>query len=158
VSMAAGVNFLPWTGPMVRASASLRIPVADLFRPLIPVQIAGLLFVFGVAFLLGRRAEQRHRASEPGGPTAAHPMVRALTPDEQALRRPGRLWINGLVTIVILGTMVAGLVDPAVMFMLGTAAVLMINYPDPADQRRRVDAHAGAAMMMAGILLAAGAF
>jgi len=158
VSMAAGVNFLPWTGPMVRASASLHIPVADLFRPLIPVQIAGLLFVFGVAFLLGRRAEPRHRTSEPDGLASAHAMVRSLTPDEQALRRPGRLWINGLVTIVILGTMVAGLVDPAVMFMLGTAAVLMINYPDPADQRARVDAHARAAMMMAGILLAAGAF
>jgi len=39
VSMAAGVNFLPWTGPMIRASASLHIPVAQLFRPLVPVQL-----------------------------------------------------------------------------------------------------------------------
>ncbi len=30
-SLAAGVNFLPWTGPMIRASASLKIPVADRF-------------------------------------------------------------------------------------------------------------------------------
>src|SRR3954462_12110646 len=37
-SMAAGVNSLPWTGPMIRASAALRIPAAELFRPLIPVQ------------------------------------------------------------------------------------------------------------------------
>jgi Mg2+/citrate symporter len=40
VSMAAGVNFLPWTGPMIRASASLHIPIAQLFRPLVPVQLA----------------------------------------------------------------------------------------------------------------------
>src|SRR5947209_3011009 len=32
VSLAAGVNFLPWTGPTVRASSALRIPLADLFR------------------------------------------------------------------------------------------------------------------------------
>src|SRR4051812_20937050 len=58
VSLAAGVNFLPWTGPMIRASAALHIPVAQLFRPLIPVQVVGLAFVFTVAWLLGRRAER----------------------------------------------------------------------------------------------------
>ena len=44
------------------------------------------------------------------------------------------------------------------MFMLGTALALVVNYPDPALQRARVDAHARAALMMAAILLAAGAF
>src|SRR3954469_20052845 len=38
-SMAAGVNFLPWTGPTLRASAALHVSTAALFRPLIPVQI-----------------------------------------------------------------------------------------------------------------------
>ena len=33
-------------GPMLRASAALHIPTTDLFRPLIPVQIVGLVFVF----------------------------------------------------------------------------------------------------------------
>jgi CitMHS family citrate-Mg2+:H+ or citrate-Ca2+:H+ symporter len=36
--------------------------------------------------------------------------------------------------------------------------VLTINYPKPAQQRERIDAHARAALMMAAILLAAGAF
>src|SRR5208282_4229932 len=48
-SLAAGVNFLPWTGPMIRASAALHIPVTDLFNPLVPVQAVGLLYAFGVA-------------------------------------------------------------------------------------------------------------
>ena len=42
--------------------------------------------------------------------------------------------------------------------MLGTALALMINYPDAAAQRERIDAHARAALTMAAILLAAGAF
>jgi CitMHS family citrate-Mg2+:H+ or citrate-Ca2+:H+ symporter len=158
VSLAAGVNFLPWTGPMVRASAALHIPVSDLFRPLIPVQIVGLVFVFGVAWWLGRRAE---RGEGPGATLEGEdPRVapRVLTDDRKRLHRPGRLWLNGVVTLVILAVMIWGIVDPGVMFMLGTAVVLMINYPDPTVQRERIDAHARAALMMAGILLAAGAF
>jgi citrate-Mg2+:H+ or citrate-Ca2+:H+ symporter, CitMHS family len=68
------------------------------------------------------------------------------------------VWVNGGITVAIMGIMVAGVVDPAVMFMIGTAVVLTINYPNPAAQRARIDAHAKAALMMAGILLAAGAF
>ena len=68
VSMAAGVNFLPWTGPMIRASAALHIPVAELFRPLMPVQIVGLVFVFAVAWWLGRRAERRRRRGRTSRP------------------------------------------------------------------------------------------
>src|SRR6185436_16482244 len=58
-SLAAGVNFLPWTGPTVRASAALGIPAAKLFWPLIPVQAVGLLYVFAVADWMGRREEKR---------------------------------------------------------------------------------------------------
>src|SRR5580698_5321353 len=58
-SMAAGVNFLPWTGPMIRASAALHIPVASIFNPLIPVQLAGIIFIFSVSFWLGRREARR---------------------------------------------------------------------------------------------------
>ncbi|MGE3507377.1 MAG: CitMHS family transporter [Vicinamibacterales bacterium] len=151
-SLAAGVNFLPWTGPMVRASAALDIPVSNLFRPLIPVQLVGLVFVFTVAFVLGRRAERSGRDAIVAQET------RTLTDEERRLRRPDRRPINALVTIAIMVAMVSGVADPAVMFMAGTALVLVINYPEPAMQRARVDAHARAAMLMAGILLAAGAF
>lgn len=166
VSMAAGVNFLPWTGPTIRASAALHIPVLELFRPLVPVQVVGIAFVFAAAFMMGRRVEQRQQIS--AGPRAtskasehrdaARGEPRRLTDAERALRRPDRLWINALLTLAILGVMIAGIADPGVMFMVGTAVALTINYPAQADQRARVDAHARAAMMMAGILLAAGVF
>jgi len=162
-SLAAGVNFLPWTGPMIRASASLHIPVAQLFRPLLPVQIVGLAFVFAVAWGLGRRAESVARESVPKVP--AVPGVPEVGVSEvpnirevPRVRPRWLLWINGLITVAIMAVMIAGTIDPAVMFMIGTALVLTINYPSPAQQRERIDAHARAALMMAGILLAAGAF
>ena len=83
--MAAGVNFLPWTGPMLRASAALHISTADLFRPLIPVQIIGLVFVFGVAFMLGTREERRLDIADLDAPALTVP---PLTPEQARTRRP----------------------------------------------------------------------
>ena len=62
-SLAAGVNFLPWTGPTLRASTALHIPALDLFRPLVPVQLTGLAFVFLVSWWLGTREERRLAAA-----------------------------------------------------------------------------------------------
>jgi CitMHS family citrate-Mg2+:H+ or citrate-Ca2+:H+ symporter len=155
VSMAAGVNFLPWTGPMIRASASLHIPVAQLFRPLVPVQLVGLAFVFASAWFLGRQSGRRAQAARVA---SAMPAVESPVDAAAALRRPRLVWINGGITLAIIAVMIGGTIDPAVMFMIGTALVLTINYPDPAAQRARLDAHAKAALTMAAILLAAGSF
>jgi CitMHS family citrate-Mg2+:H+ or citrate-Ca2+:H+ symporter len=54
--------------------------------------------------------------------------------------------------------MIADVFPPVLMFMLGTTAALLVNYPDVAEQRARVDAHARGALMMASLLLAAGVF
>lgn len=154
-SMAAGVNFLPWTGPTLRASAALHIPVADIFRPMIGVQIVGLTFIFTMSWWLGHREEQRLGASLAAGGSAP---VLETTPEREALKRPHLFWPNIALTLIVLGTMISGYVEPALVFMLGTAIALIMNYPKVIEQRQRVDAHAQAALMMASILFAAGAF
>src|SRR5689334_3757936 len=131
-SLAAGVNFLPWTGPVLRASAALHIPTTDLFRPLIPVQLIGLTFVFAVSYMLGRREERRLGATAAAGSQAA---VRALSDEQRQLRRPGRFWPNVALTAIVLGVMITGIVDPSLMFMLGTAVALVLNYPRAEMQR-----------------------
>ncbi len=160
-SLAAGVNFLPWTGPMIRASAALKLPIGDIFTPLVPVQIVGLVFVFSACWWMGRR-EERRLGLAGGGAASAGGLAasRTLTDAERALRRPGKFWFNLILTAIVLGTMVAlgEKIPPAVMFMVGLCIALLVNYPDVEMQRQRVDAHAKAALMMAGILLAAGVF
>ncbi|MDR1463127.1 MAG: citrate:proton symporter [Azoarcus sp.] len=163
VSMAAGVNFLPWTGPMIRSAAALKVPATDIFNPLILVQAVGLVFVFVTAYMLGKREERRLglcAADAAIGDFSAGdntPRV-TLTDSERALRRPHLFWVNLVLTLSVMGMMIFGIADPVVMFMIGVVLALMINYPDVKMQRARVDAHAKAALMMAGILLAAGAF
>ncbi|MGC2618515.1 MAG: citrate:proton symporter [Acidobacteriaceae bacterium] len=149
ICMAAGVNFLPWTGPTLRASAALQIPVSRIFLPMIPVQIVGLAFVFFAAWHLGRREERRL-----GGATiATHPAT-----DDQPRSLPRHFWLNLLLTLVVLAVMLTGKADPAVVFMLGAIAALAINFPAVSDQQARIAAHAPAAILMAGILFAAGSF
>ena len=155
-SMAAGVNFLPWTGPMIRASAALHIPVLTIFRPLLPVQIAGLVFVFGSAWWLGRREAARLDFG-PGDGNAAF-VAHEIRPEELALRRPSLFWFNVTLTIALVVGMVAFRLDPFVVFMVGFVIAIAVNYPDLTMQRERIDAHARAALMMAAILFAAGAF
>ena len=157
-ALGAGVmNVLPWGGPTLRAAAALHVPVASLYRPLVPAQLAGLAFALGLCWLLGRRETRRLSAAGalPGG---GAPIARSITESERALRRPRRRWINVALTLAVLGLMIADVLPPVLMFMLGTAAALLVNYPEVADQRARVDAHARGALMMASILLAAGVF
>jgi citrate-Mg2+:H+ or citrate-Ca2+:H+ symporter, CitMHS family len=149
-SMAAGVNFLPWTGPMLRSSAALHIPVSTIFVPMIAVQAVGLIFVFTVSILLGRREERRLQASIS---VSAHT-------DASATRKnlPRNFAFNVILTLIVLGIMISGKLDPVIVFMLGTIIALVVNFPNLKSQQERVAAHAPAAILMASILFAAGAF
>jgi citrate-Mg2+:H+ or citrate-Ca2+:H+ symporter, CitMHS family len=157
-AMAAGVNFLPWTGPMIRAAAALKLSIPEIFNPLVPVQIVGLIFIFTAAYWLGLREERRLGLAVPK--PDAELVKRPLTEAELSLRRPKNFWINIALTLVVISTMITfgDKLAPAIVFMVGTCAALLINYPDVDMQRRRIDAHAKAALLMASILLAAGVF
>lgn len=158
-SLAAGVNFLPWTGPTLRASAALGIPTAALFRPMIGVQAVGIAFAFAVAWWLGHR--EARRLGLAGDAPAGLILTKSPPPAPAAdasLKRPRSLAVNAVLTLAVVGTMIAGLADPVVIFMVGATLVLLLNYPDARLQRERIDAHARAALLMAAILFAAGAF
>ncbi len=156
VSMAAGINYLPWIGPTLRASAVLHVPSAEIFTPIIIPQVVGIVFMFTTAFVLGKR--EARRLGIENGPGADVVLERKLTEEEKALRRPGMFWFNAVLAVVVMGVMISGKVDPAPMFMVGAILALVVNYPHVEQQKARVDAHARAALMMASILLAAGAF
>ncbi len=148
-SLAAGVNFLPWTGPVLRASAALHIPVADLFRPLVGVQVIGLIYVFTLAWSLGKK-EERRLAWVPESGTAAQ--------SSAAVTAPLRNSLNAMLTLLLIALMISGKLPPVVVFMIGLAIAITLNFADPRVQRERLDSHAKAALMMATILFAAGAF
>lgn len=152
VSLAAGVNFLPWTGPTLRAASALHTSPLALFRPLIPVQIIGLVYVFMVALYLGRRERNRIGRIAPAS------AVPANLPDRVDIKSRWRLLANLALALAVLGVVISGSVEPALCFMLGTTLALLVNYRTVREQGAALDRHARAAVTMCAILCSAGAF
>ena len=149
-SMAAGVNFLPWTGPTLRASAALHISTIALFRPLVAVQIAGIACGIAISFWLGRREERRLGKS----PQPSNGNIAQINAGTHGVR----FGINVALTLAVLGAALSGRVEPAVCFMLGTVFALIVNFPNVDHQRKKLEDHARAAITMTAILCAAGSF
>lgn len=84
----------------------------------------------------------------------------ARTADDarKLLLRPRLRWVNALVFLLTLAVLVMGVFPPGYTFMIALCVALVINYPQPKVQIERINAHAGGAIMMASIILAAGTF
>ena len=157
-ALGAGVmNILPWGGPTLRAATALHIPVTELFNPVLPAQAMGMLTVLLIAYWLGKR-EARRIGYVPGAVVVDDISSHKVSDADMALRRPHMFWVNILLTVCVVSGLIWGKVAPAVLFMSATVLALICNYPKPADQRARVDSHAKAALLMASVLFAAGAF
>ncbi len=159
--MAGGVmNILPWGGPTARAATALGIETADIFIPLIPAMVVGSIWVLFVAYRLG--LGERARLALPGSHDL--PDTEEVEPEPQLVdpgtdvSRPDRLWVNALLTLALLAALVMGILPLPALFMVAAAIAMMINYPSIAEQKARLDAHAGNILAVVGLIFAAGIF
>ncbi|MGW0557619.1 CitMHS family transporter [Streptomyces sp. NPDC002926] len=212
------MNTLPWGGPTARAATALKVDAADIFVPMIPALGVGLLFVFVLAYVLGRRERTRlgvltlddvletetadetvsetvlvnsggagkgTKKSLTGGAGTdadAEPAkadgddgkgrdgkdadigkhgddegFQGLDPNRATLR-PKLYWFNAGLTVVLLAAMIMEILPIPVLFLLGAALALTVNFPTMADQRARVAAHAENVLNVAGMVFAAAVF
>lgn len=150
VGLGAGVmNILPWGGPTLRAATSLKISVTELFNPLFIPVLDGIIFVLFVAIKLGRDEKKRIGSIEHLN----------INTDNLGEKKESRNFGINIITIILaIGVLISGKLPPAVVFMIAFCISVVINYPSVKEQKERVDSHAKAALMMASILFAAGAF
>ncbi|PIC79934.1 citrate transporter [Sporosarcina sp. P18a] len=158
------VNMVPWGGPLGRAAAVLGVDVTELWRPLIKIQIIGLLLLIAVAFILGLR-EKRVIAKKVASGVFDDKLDELGEVDEQkvesegtSLLRPKMLWINVIIAVTVIGLLVWGKVPAGFIFMVGFSIALPLNYRSVNEQMDRIKAHAPNALLMAAIILAAGSF
>ncbi|MGO4888193.1 CitMHS family transporter [Anaerobacillus sp. MEB173] len=163
------LNMLPWAGPLGRTAAVLGLDPTELWRPLIPLQVIGLVLLVGMAIILGLREKRRiaQRSEIESGYLEAA-AAQAITTDENidtkkqekenSLARPKLLWINLLLTLALIGMLVWGIVPAGFVFMIALSIALPLNYPKVEDQMARIKTHAPNALLMASIILAAGSF
>ena len=149
------MNLAPWGGPAARAAAVLHVDPADVFVPLLPTISAGIVATLAIAWYLGR-GERRRIAI--GNVIAEESEAEIVFERDAALSRPRLLYVNLLLTLAVIGLALAKLLPLPLAFMIGFSLALVINYPDLAEQRRRIKAHAGNALPIILLILGAGAF
>ncbi|MFD3837880.1 CitMHS family transporter [Streptomyces sp. NPDC058642] len=198
-AMANGVmNTLPWGGPTARAATALKVDASDIFVPMIPALLVGLLGVFVLSYFLGLRERKRlgvltlgeilveekveEKESETvlvgAGSGSGTPGTAKVTGgsgsgtdaeegDEErfavldpnrATLRPKLYWFNALVTVTLLTSMIMEWLPIPVLFILGAALVLTVNFPHIPDQKARLAAHADNVLNVSGMVFAAAVF
>ncbi|MET7703793.1 citrate:proton symporter [Streptomyces sp. NPDC005485] len=194
-AMANGVmNTLPWGGPTARAATALKLDASDIFVPMIPALAVGLLGVFALAYVLGRRERKRlgvltldevlepaesetvlvgagggsegKKGARTGGagsgtdaeaPEADDDGFQGLDPNRATLR-PKLYWFNALLTVTLLTAMIMEWLPIPVLFLLGAALALTVNFPHMPDQKARLGAHAENVLNVSGMVFAAAVF
>ena len=73
-------------------------------------------------------------------------------------RRYHLRWSNGLLTLALIVGLVVGLLPLSVLMMLAFAIAMIVNYPQVAEQKERIAAHAGNVLSVVSLIFAAGIF
>ena len=207
------MNTLPWGGPTARAATALKLDASDIFVPMIPALAVGLLFVFVLAYVLGRARAQAARRADPGrgrwwteteaeteterswsapgagggglpAGTGAAPAPAAPAPaptpaagaERPSDRRPTTTTASRASTRTAppcapssTGStprspspcsppMIMESLPIPVLFLLGAALALTVNFPHMPDQKARVAAHADNVLNVSGMVFAAAVF
>ncbi|SDS20371.1 CitMHS family transporter [Corynebacterium timonense] len=169
VALSASVmNMVPWAGPVGRAATVIDSTPNEIWQHLLPAQAIALVSVLIVSAILG--VTERRRLAKTGvGSTTVD--VHAIADDFASAQRKERaslnltpragtwtVWANAAITIALIGVLVSGVVTPAPAFLVGTAILLVINFPSLDAQSDILRRHAPTALSMAGVILAAAMF
>ncbi|MFD9303617.1 citrate:proton symporter [Streptomyces sp. NPDC060048] len=76
----------------------------------------------------------------------------------RATLRPRLYWFNAGLTVALLTAMIMELLPIPVLFLLGAALALTVNFPHMPDQKARIAAHADNVLNVAGMVFAAAVF
>ena len=154
VAMSVGpMHLVPWSGTSARAISTLKTDVPHLFNPNIPAIIGGICWVLFVAYLFGKKERKRL-----GILNFEYSHTESLSEAGKSLRRPKWLWLNALMTISLIVTLMKGWIPAPVLFVVASMMALLINYPKLADQQKILRGHGNNIFLVSSMIFAAGIF
>lgn len=154
VALSAGtMNMVPWGGPTARAASALGVDTADLFIPVIPAMIVGLIWVLFVSYILGKKERNRIGVQD-----FEFDYKQELSEEDLHARRPKLFWFNVALTIITLVALVQVWLPLPIIFMIAFAIALIVNYPNPVEQQDRITEQATGVVTVVSIIFAAGIF
>lgn len=159
VNIASGImNISPWGGPTARAAAALHVDAMDIFLPMVPGMLIGCACLIFTAVVLGKRERNRLGIVTLDTSGAGIALGNGSAEECDQHRRPRMFWPNLILTLVLVGLLMAGVMPIQVLFMVSFAIALMINYPRIEEQKERIASHAGNVLAVTSVIFAAGIF
>lgn len=149
------MNIIPWGGPTGRVLASLQVESSQVFVPMIPGMVLGTLFVCYMGYRWGMKERARLGVIELSH-DGSHRSV-SEDPEAEKLKRPERFWINAALVAVLMTCLMMEVLPLAILFIIGTALALMINYKNK-EQQARIAANGANATPVVTMVFAAGIF
>lgn len=150
------INLVPWGGPTTRVMSALNVEASDILPKLMPGMAVALLFMLAVAYFVGRRERARLGTAAIGEEALAE-IACSVEQRKPDLKRPERFWVNLGLTIVLMAGLVLEIAPLAVLFEIGVALALIMNY-SLKEQKKRIAEHAPNALNVVSIIFAAGIF
>lgn len=155
-------NQLPWGGPTIAAATALGVEVSALFRTLLPGLLAAQVVVILVAGYLGKKERQRlnynTNSSQKISKEHLDEMLSAIRNNEPELKRPKLYWFNLLLTLGSLTLLIKGDIHGSIIFMIGSAIALFVNYRTVAACNERLEAYSDDVLPTTIVTLGAGVF
>ncbi|OZD48132.1 citrate:proton symporter [Rhodococcus sp. 06-1474-1B] len=176
------MNIIPWGGPTVRAASALGISPSDVFVPMVPSMIVGLIIVLLFAVHLGIMERRRigkliyepELVSSGGGGSIrkggkgtggagtggsdgsgeSGQFFDGLDPNRDTLR-PKLLWFNAALTVVLLVILVMDILPIPVLFMIAASIALTVNFPKVKEQGDAIARHSSSIVSVVAMVLAA---
>ncbi|MEZ0607290.1 CitMHS family transporter [Fibrella sp. WM1] len=154
VALSVGpLHLVPWSGTSARAISTLKADATQLFNPNIPAILAGVVWVLAVAYWFGLKERKRLGVTDL---TYSH--HENLTDTQRALRRPNLFWVNAILTIGLIVTLMKGWVPTPALFVVAATIALLLNYPKLPDQQQVLRSHGTNIFMVSSMIFAAGVF
>lgn len=150
-------NMFPWAAPGARVMAVFKLDASDIFHPLIPVIIVGYLWVIFVSYILGKREKARLGIIQMDSSIIEHISTEIIVKNAK-YKRPKLFAINLILTLAIMLLLMITKIPVLIIFLVGSALALILNFQFAEEQQGRMVAHAKEALSVSSVVFAAGIF
>lgn len=155
-------NMLPWGGPTIASATAHGLEINDLFSTILPGLLAAQVTVIAITYFLGLQ-ERKYLGFDPKDAEGVseeriNEMLAAIRDKDPELKRPKLYAFNLILTLVAVVLLIEGTCHGSIIFMLGTAIALLVNYRTPELCAERLEDLSADALPTAVATFGAGVF
>jgi len=154
VALSVGpLHLVPWSGTSARAISTLKSDAVHIFNPNIPAILGGIAWVLFVAYIFGKKERKRLGVLD-----FQYNHQENLSEAQRELRRPKLIWVNAIMTVTLIVTLMMGWIPAPALFVVASMIALLVNYFKLADQQKVLKSHGTNIFMVSSMIFAAGIF